>query len=184
MSRLLKIAGLSALMLASSASAQVPLVYSKAGYAPMAAMPSQNVVAYSVNGNTHYMPSAAGTGYAATGGMPAMYNKAARIPIYAPGPVTYHQQVVPGPVQYQQAPVQYQQAPVQYQQQIIQTEKPVVYEAAVLPVVKGVGGMQLGQQYTAVAPAQQQYAQQQMAQQPMVQQGQQIFQPQSGSYAQ
>ena len=182
MSRLLKIAGLSALMLASSASAQVPLVYSKAGYAPMAAMPSQNVVAYSVNGNTHYMPSAAGTGYAATGGMPAMYNKAARIPIYAPGLVTYHQQVVPGPVQYQQAPVQ-------YQQQIIQTEKPVVYEAAVLPVVKGVGGMQQGQQYTAVAPAQQQYAQQQMAQQqmaqqPMVQQGQQIFQPQSGSYAQ
>ena len=64
MSRLLKIAGLSALLFASSASAQVPLVYSKAGYAPMAAMPSQNVVAYSMNGNTHYMPSAAGTGYA------------------------------------------------------------------------------------------------------------------------
>lgn len=172
MSRLLKIAGLSALMLASSAGAQVPLVYSKAGYAPMAAMPSQNVVAYSVNGNTHYMPSAAGTGYAATGGMPAMYNKAARIPIYAPGPVTYHQQVVPGPVQYQQVPVQ-------YQQQIIQTEKPVVYEAAVLPVVKGAGGVQQRQQYAATAPVQQQYAQQQM-----VQQGQQIFQPQTGSYAQ
>lgn len=178
MSRLLKIAGLSALMLASSASAQVPLVYSKAGYAPTANMPSQNVVAYSVNGNTHYMPSAAGTGYAATGGMPAMYNKAAaRIPIYAPGPVTYHQQVVPGPVQYQQVPVQ-------YQQQIIQTEKPVVYEAAVLPVVKGAGGAQQRQQYAATAPVQQQYVQQQYAQQQMVQQGQQIFQPQTGSYAQ
>ena len=176
MSRLLKIAGLSALLLASSASAQVPLVYSKAGYAPMAAMPSQNVVAYSMNGNTHYMPSAAGTGYAATGGMPAMYNKAARIPVYAPGPVTYHQQVVPGPVQYQQMPVQYQQVPVQYQQQVIQTEKPVVYEAAVLPVVKGVSGAVQQQQYAAQAQAQ--------AQAQMVQQGQQIFQTHSGSYAQ
>ncbi|MGA0234309.1 MAG: hypothetical protein ACO3NE_01845 [Alphaproteobacteria bacterium] len=161
MSRIFKIAGLSALLLASSASAQVPLVYSKTGYAPMAAMPAQNVVAYSMNGNTHYMPSAAGTGYAATGGMPAIYNKAARIPIYAPGPVTYHQQVIPGPVQYQPMPVQ-------YQQQVIHTEKPVVYEAAVLPVVKGAGGTPL----------------QQYVQQPMVQQGQQIFQSQTGSYSQ
>ena len=154
MSRIFKIAGLSALLLASSASAQVPLVYSKTGYAPMAAMPAQNVVAYSMNGNTHYMTSAAGTGYAATGGMPAIYNKAARIPIYAPGPVTYHQQVIPGPVQ--------------YQQQVIHTEKPVVYEAAVLPVIKGAGGTPL----------------QQYVQQPMVQQGQQIFQSQTGSYSQ
>ena len=161
MSRIFKIAGLSALLLASSASAQVPLVYSKTGYAPMAAMPAQNVVAYSMNGNTHYMPSAAGTGYAATGGMPAIYNKAARIPIYAPGPVTYHQQVIPGPVQCQPMPVQ-------YQQQVIHTEKPVVYEAAVLPVVKGAGGTPL----------------QQYVQQPMVQQGQQIFQSQTGSYSQ
>ena len=160
MSRLLKIAGLSALLLASSASAQVPLVYSKAGYAPMATMPSQNVVAYSMNGNTHYMPSAAGTGYAATGGMPAMYNKAARIPVYAPGPVTYHQQVVPGAVQYRQVPVQYQQ------QQIIQTEKPVVYEAAVLPVVKGAGITQQ-QALQQQAYVQQQQQQQQMATRPV-----------------
>ena len=104
MSRLLKIAGLSALLLASSASAQVPgqhLVYSKTGYAPQMAMNPQQAVAYSVNGNTHYMPT-----MEATGGAPALYNKAARIPIYAPGPVTYHQQVIPGQVQYRtQMPV-------------------------------------------------------------------------------
>ena len=124
MSRLLKIAGLSALLLASSASAQVPgqhLVYSKTGYAP--------------------------------------------------GPVTYHQQVIPGQVQYQQVPVQ-------YQQQIIQTEKPVVYEAAVLPVVKGVDGAVQQQQY-ATAPAPSGYP----AQQQIVQ-GQQYFQTQSGQYVQ
>ena len=169
MSRLLKIAGLSALLLASSASAQVPgqhLVYSKTGYAPQMAMHPQQAVAYSVDGNTHYTPQASG---------PALYNKAARIPIYAPGPVTYHQQVVPGPVQYQQLPVQ-------YQQQIIQTEKPVVYEAAVLPVVKSANGavqQQQQQQYaTAAATAAGYPAQQQLAP------GQQYFQTQSGQYIQ
>ena len=170
MSRLLKIAGLSALLLASSASAQVPgqhLVYSKTGYAPQMAMNPQQAVAYSVNGNTHYMPT-----MAATGGAPALYNKAARIPIYAPGPVTYHQQVIPGQVQYQQVPVQ-------YQQQIIQTEKPVVYEAAVLPVVKGVDGAVQQQQQYATAPAPSGYP----AQQQIVQ-GQQYFQTQSGQYVQ
>ena len=173
MSRLLKIAGLSALLLASSASAQVPgqhLVYSKTGYAPQMAMNPQQAVAYSVNGNTHYMPT-----MEATGGAPALYNKAARIPIYAPGPVTYHQQVIPG----QGSPqCSRQQVPVQYQQQIIQTEKPVVYEAAVLPVVKGVDGAVQQQQY-ATAPAPSGYP----AQQQIVQ-GQQYFQTQSGQYVQ
>ncbi|MDG1414108.1 MAG: hypothetical protein P8R39_02070 [Alphaproteobacteria bacterium] len=176
MSRLLKIAGLSALLLASSASAQVPgqhLVYSKTGYAPQMAMNPQQAVAYSVNGNTHYMPT-----MEATGGAPALYNKAARIPIYAPGPVTYHQQVIPGQVQYQQVQMPVQQVPVQYQQQIIQTEKPVVYEAAVLPVVKGVDGAVQQQQY-ATAPAPSGYP----AQQQIVQ-GQQYFQIQSGQYLQ
>ena len=126
------------------------------------AMHPQQAVAYSVDGNTHYMPQASG---------PALYNKAARIPIYAPGPVTYHQQVVPGPVQYQQLPVQ-------YQQQIIQTEKPVVYEAAVLPVVKSANGAVQQQYATAAAAAAGYPAQQQLAP------GQQYFQTQSGQYIQ
>ena len=82
MSRLLKLVGFSALLLASTASAQyqAPLVYSKTGYAPVAA---PNVVAYSVNGQPYYQRAAAPTPQGS-------YDKAARYPVYAPGPVTYH----------------------------------------------------------------------------------------------
>lgn len=145
MLRLFKLASLSALILASTASAQtpVPLVYSKAGYAPVAA---PNVVAYSMNGQTHYMPAAAPVA-------PGGYTKTARIPVYAPGPVSYQPQPIyqpamaPTVTQYQThhqvmaAPTHYRRqqvvnAPLPYQPPIVATERPVVYEAAVLPVVK------------------------------------------------
>ena len=90
------------------------------------------------------------------------YNKAARYPVYAPGPVTYHRYQAPAQVPYrtQQVVRTPAQIPVQYQQQqVIATERPVVYEAAVLPVVKNVYGAQ--QQYYAQS---QTMAQQQMMQ--------------------
>ena len=154
MSRLLKLVGFSALLLASTASAQyqAPLVYSKTGYAPVAA---PNVVAYSVNGQPYYQRAAAPTPQGS-------YDKAAHYPVYAPGPVTYHRYQAPAQVQYrtQQVVRTPAQIPVQYQQQqVIATERPVVYEAAVLPVVKNVDGAQ--QQYYAQS---QTMAQQQMMQ--------------------
>ena len=114
---------LAAATLGQTAQAQQQLVYSKAGYAPTKA---ENVVAYTVNGEIHHMASEQGTGYAKTGGYAPAYSKtqvtyAAPVaaPFYAPAPA---------PVVHQVA------APVQH----VQTTKPVVYEAAVIPVVSNV----------------------------------------------
>ncbi|RPH10137.1 MAG: hypothetical protein CBC49_011050 [Alphaproteobacteria bacterium TMED89] len=168
MLRHLKLAGLSALLLASTAGAQmpVPLVYNKAGYAPVSA---PNVVAYSVNGQKHYMPAAAPVA-------PGRFTKTARHPVYAPSPPIVHYRAAPPVIQQPQVHYRRQEvvtapAPT-YPQQAVATQRPVVYEAAVLPVVKNSEG------YNG-EPGQQQYIPSQGQGQG---QGQSMFQPETGYY--
>ncbi|MGB1155422.1 MAG: hypothetical protein ACPG42_01270 [Alphaproteobacteria bacterium] len=165
MLRSLLLAGLGALMIAptvASAQFQAPMVYNKTGYAPQVAINPNSVVNFTHQGQGYHMPSAHGTGYAATGGAPAVYSKA-RIPVYAPQTFTYYQQPVQVPVQ-----------------QVYTTQKPVVYEAAVLPVVNGVEGAMVQQQQQQQVI---QYGQQQVAPQALAQ-GYPQAQPAANPYAQ
>ena len=203
----LLLAGFTALLIApSTAQGQVVMAYNKAGYAPQAAMNPNNVVAFTRNGQVQHMPSAQGMGYAATGGMQPVYNKAARMAAYASAPVyhqpqqvMYHQPMQPHQQQYfVQQPVQTQQQvfvqqPVQTQQQVFVQEpvqaqqQPVVYEAAVLPVVRGNASHTAPQmqQFVHVQPSQQVIQQgQTMHYSQNMAGGQQVMTAQPASYTQ